>query len=90
MGITSRRTCRQDEYLHKSTHQEGHADVFRGRRAFHLVRAAWVPLRRLDELLREIDARGGLGLPADLLISARVARDEGWPYLTDESGEVWQ
>jgi hypothetical protein len=55
-----------------------------------LARAAWAPLRRLDELLREIDARGGMGLAAGLLMRARTARDEGWPYLCDETGEVWK
>ncbi len=90
MPVTSRRASREDTALHRSLHRVDHAAARRGRMAFHMARAAWAPLRRLDELLREIDARGGLGLAAGLLMRARTARDEGWPYLTDESGEVWK
>jgi hypothetical protein len=90
MPITSRRPSRQDTALHRSLHQIGHSATRRGRQSFHLARAAWAPLRRLDELLREIDARGGMGLAAGLLMRARTARDEGWPYLCDETGEVWK
>lgn len=89
MRIT-RRASRDDTALHRSLHRADHAAARRGRQAFHMARAAWAPLRRLDELLREIDARGGAGIPGGLLMRARLARDEGWPYLTDETGEVWK
>lgn len=84
-----RRASRNDTALHRNAHDRGHALTKFGRLQFHLSRAAWGPTRALDELLREID-RVGCGLNTVVVLRARTARDTAWPYLIDETGEVWQ
>lgn len=84
-----RQVSRNDSALHRNTHDERHPLNWLGRKAFHLSRASWRPLRSLDELLAEIDRVGWLGCPA-ILLRARTARDGGWPYLEDDTGEVWR
>lgn len=84
-----RRASRNDTALHRTAHDLRHATNRFGRIQFHLSRAAWAPTRALDELLREID-RVGCGLNTVVLLKARTARDTAWPYLMDETGEVWQ
>lgn len=84
-----RQTSRNDTALHRNTHDTSHPTNWLGRKAFHLSRAAWRPLRALDELLREIE-RSGCAVNTVVVLRARNARDVGWPYLEDETGEVWR
>lgn len=84
-----RAASRNDSALHRSTHRSDHPIVRGGRLAWHLARASYRPLRALDELLREIE-RLHLPVPPLVTLRARDARDTGWPYLTDETGEVWR
>lgn len=84
-----RRASRNDSAHHRCLHREDHQARRYGRLQYHLARAAWAPLRALDELLREID-RAGCPLNGVVVLRARTARDVGWPYLEDEMGDVWR
>lgn len=85
-----RATSRNDTALHRSAHRPDHAVARSGRLAFHLARAAFTPTRCLDELLREIEAAGCAGLNRVIVLRAKAARDAAWPYLTDETGDIWR
>jgi hypothetical protein len=86
-----RAASRNDSALHRSTHRQSNIlpVVAQGRLAWHLGRCAWRPLRALDALLEEID-RVKPGLNTLLILQARAARDAAWPYMTDDTGEVWR
>lgn len=85
----ARMISRNDTAHHRNTHDRNHPIARGARLARHLVFAAWRPLRSLDELLREIDRVGWNGDPA-VVFHARLARDGAWPYLEDETGDVWK
>lgn len=85
----ARMISRNDTALHRNTHDKRHPLARGARLARHLLFAAWRPLRALDALLREIDRTRWPGDPA-IVLQARLARDGGWPYLEDETGEVWK
>jgi len=84
-----RMISRNDTALHRNTNDRNHPVARGARLARHLVFAAWRPLRALDAMLVEIDRTGWRGDPA-VVFQARLARDGGWPYLEDETGEVWR
>lgn len=85
-----RHASRNDTALHRSAHRPDHDVVRMGRIAHHLTKAAWRPLRALADLIAEVERNRGCGVNTVVLLQAKVARDQGWPYLTDESGEVWR
>lgn len=80
---------RNDTAHHRNLHDQRHPLCRGARIARHLVFAAWRPLRALDAMIAEADRVGWYGDSA-VLAKARIARDGGWPYLTDEVGEVWK
>jgi len=45
--------------------------------------------RALAELIAEVERRGA-AVNTVVLLQAKTARDQGWPYLEDETGEVWR
>ena len=85
-----RNASRNDTALHRCTHKADHEIVRSGRLAYHLTKAAWKPLRALAELIEEVERRGVDGVNTVVLLQAKTARDQGWPYLEDETGEVWK
>ena len=84
-----RTTSRNDTALHRCTHKADHEIVRSGRLAYHLTKAAWRPLRALADLIDEVE-RHGAAVNTVVLLQAKTARDQGWPYLEDETGEVWR
>lgn len=87
----SRQISRNDTALHRCTHRQTNLlpVVAQGRLAAHLSIAAWKPLRALDELLRELE-KTRCQVDRLIVLRARSARDQAWPYLTDEDGSVWR
>ena len=84
-----RAASRNDTALHRCTHKADHEIVRSGRLAYHLTKCAWRPLRALAELIAEVERRGA-AVNTVVLLQAKTARDQGWPYLEDEDGEVWR
>lgn len=88
----ARQISRNDTALHRCTHRKASnvlPVVAQGRLAAHLSIAAWKPLRALDELLCEID-RCRCDVDRLVVLRAKAARDQAWPYLVDEDGRVWR
>ena len=84
-----RHASRNDTALHRSAHRADHETVRTGRLAYHLTKCAWRPLRALADLIAEVE-RMGAAVNTVVLLQAKTARDQGWPYLEDEDGEVWR
>lgn len=84
-----RQVSRADTALHRNTHDPSHAIARNGRLAWHLSMAAWRPLRALNALIVEVE-RTGCGVNSVVMLQARRARDAAWPYLTDDTGEIWK
>jgi hypothetical protein len=84
-----RAASRNDTALHRSVHRADHDTVRHGRLAYHLAMGGWRPLRALADLIDEVERRG-CGVTPLVLLQAKTARDQGWPYLEDESGEIWK
>ena len=84
-----RHASRNDTALHRCTHKADHEIVRSGRLAYHLTKCAWRPLRALAELIEEVERRGA-AVNTVVLLAAKTARDQGWPYLEDQDGEVWR
>lgn len=80
---------RADTALHRSAHKADHAVRREGRLAHHVTVAVCRPLRALAALIAEVE-RAGCGVNRVTLLQAKSARDNAWPYLEDETGEVWR
>lgn len=80
---------RADTALHRSAHRPDHAISREGRMAYHVTVAVCRPLRALAALIAEVE-RVGCGVNSRTLLAAKTARDTAWPYLEDETGEVWR
>jgi|APCry1669188879_1035177.scaffolds.fasta_scaffold25942_3 hypothetical protein len=75
---------------HRSDYRGGPHTGWLQRKARHIARVIRCVFA-LDRLILEVERLAILGVKVNpvVLLEARQARDIGWDYATDDTGEVW-